>query len=152
MTGLAGSTAGDDDAFDLPVRDYADLIADVRDEQTDPDDAANREQPSAAARWCEEQRCGLGASLVDAIDEATSRVVRLGPDCRSVFGVDPELGARRVRIGRLSYTIVLANGGKFKARPHRASIGQQKPLPFGLQREIKTSFDLVEDCESLLWT
>lgn len=63
------------------------------------DDAA-RQELRAAARWYEEQRRGLGQGLVDAIDEAMSRVARLGPDCRPVFGVDPELGVRRVRAKR----------------------------------------------------
>ena len=69
-------------------------------------DAAAREELSAAACWYEEQRRGLGRELVDAIDEAMSRVARLGPDCRPVFGVDPDLGVRRVRAKRFPYAIV----------------------------------------------
>ena len=69
-------------------------------------DAAANAELRVAARWYEEQRRGLGHELVSAIDEAMIRVARLGPDCRPVFGVDPELGVRRVRARRFPYAVV----------------------------------------------
>ena len=68
--------------------------------------AAAKAELRAAVRWYEEQRNGLGRELVWAIDEAISRVARLGPDCRPVLGVDPELGVRRVRAKRFPYAVV----------------------------------------------
>ena len=69
-------------------------------------DAAAKAELRAAVRWYEEQRAGLGGELISAIDEAMTRVVRLGPDCRPVYGVDPDLGVRRVRATRFPYAVV----------------------------------------------
>ena len=69
-------------------------------------DAAAKAELRAAARWYEEQREGLGRELISAIDEALVRVARLGADCRPVFGVDPDLGVRRVRAKRFPYAVV----------------------------------------------
>jgi plasmid stabilization system protein ParE len=69
-------------------------------------DAAAKAELHAAAGWYEEQREGLGGELVSAIDEAMTRVARLGPDCRPVYGVDPDLGVRRVRAKRFPYAVV----------------------------------------------
>ena len=60
-------------------------------------DSAAKAELRAAARWYAEQREGLGHQFIAAVDEAMARVARLGPDCRPVYGVDPELGVRRVR-------------------------------------------------------
>jgi plasmid stabilization system protein ParE len=69
-------------------------------------DGAAKTELQAAARWYEEQREGLGHELVAAIDEAIGRVARLGPDSRPVYGVDPELGVRRLRAKRFPYAVV----------------------------------------------
>jgi plasmid stabilization system protein ParE len=69
-------------------------------------DAAARAELRAAARWYDRQRAGLGRELIAAVDEAMQRMSRLGPDCRPVYGVDPELGARRVRTKRFPYAVV----------------------------------------------
>lgn len=69
-------------------------------------DAAAKAELRAAARWYEEQRAGLGSELISAIDEAMPRVARLGPDCRPVYGVDPDLGVRRVQANRFPYAVV----------------------------------------------
>lgn len=69
-------------------------------------DADARAELRAAARWYDSQQAGLGDELISAIDDAMVRVSRLGPDCRPAFGVDPELGVRRVRAKRFPYAVV----------------------------------------------
>jgi plasmid stabilization system protein ParE len=68
-------------------------------------DAAAKAELRAAARWYEQQREDLGHELIAAVDEAVARVARLGPDCRPVYGVDPELSVRRLRTKQSPYAV-----------------------------------------------
>jgi hypothetical protein len=69
-------------------------------------DAVARQELTASARRYEGERSGLGSEFLDAIDEAMTRVARLGPDCRPAFGVPPELGVMRVRAKRFPFAVV----------------------------------------------
>ncbi len=88
-------------------------------------DAAAKAELRAAARWYDGQRPGLGPALLTAIDEAMTRMERLGADCRPVFGVDPDLGVRRVRVKRFPYAVVFIELPKGTRSTNR--VGDRRP-------------------------
>src|SRR5262245_48144656 len=69
-----------------------------------------------AAVWYERERPGLGEAFVAAVDEALTRVARLGPECRPAIGVRPELGVRRVLVRRFPYLVTFEGSGGAKTK------------------------------------
>lgn len=67
---------------------------------------AARDELRSSVRWYEDQRPGLGDDFLDALESAFERVTRLGIDCRPVFDVPADIGARRVRLDRFPYAVV----------------------------------------------
>ena len=68
--------------------------------------AEARQEIRDAALWYDGQRPGLGDAFVAAVDDALSRMVRLGPECRPAMGVAPELQVRRILVRRFPYLVV----------------------------------------------
>ena len=64
------------------------------------------EELTAAARWYEGRRAGLGAEFIAAADLAVSQIRELPSSGSPVRNVPPELGIRQLQVQRFPYAVV----------------------------------------------
>lgn len=89
-------------------------------------DTEARREIREAAGWYEARRDGLGVEFLGAVDDAIGRAARLGPECRTAFGVPPEFGVRRVLVKRFPYVVYFA---ELPASVRIIAVGHERRQP-----------------------